>query len=151
MQLVPITQAGTALVPLAELASVVSAVLQATAAMYGRTGYEPPWIGYLATEGGRCVGTCGFNGPPKDREVEIAYFTFAGNEGAGVATRMASALIEITRSAESVHAAVYAHTLPEESASTAILRRLRFTFVGEVIHPEDGKVWKWRLNENAEA
>jgi hypothetical protein len=38
---------------------------------------------------------------------------------------------------------VFAHTLPQENASTAILRKLRFTLKGAIEHPEDGVIWEW--------
>ena len=151
MHLVPIIETGALAEYPAELAATISAVLQATTQMYCRKGYEPPWIGYLAIENGACVGTCGFNGPQRSNEVEIAYFTFPGNEGMGVATRMASALLAIAQKARPDPPSVLAHTLPEENASTSILRKLGFSLEGEVIHPEDGNIWQWRFIENVEA
>ena len=56
------------------------------------TEIVPPWIGYLAIDGDTCIGSCGFNGPASEGVAEIAYFTFHGHEGRGVATRMAQAL-----------------------------------------------------------
>jgi hypothetical protein len=41
---------------------------------------------------------------------------------------------------------VFAQTLPEENASTAILKKLGFTLVGSVQHPDDGTVWEWELH-----
>jgi [ribosomal protein S5]-alanine N-acetyltransferase len=46
---------------------------------------------------------------------------------------------------------VAAQTLPEENASTSVLKKLRFRIVGTVEHPEDGLVWEWQLNDAAEA
>lgn len=42
---------------------------------------------------------------------------------------------------------VFAQTLPEEDASTAILRKLGFTLVGLVNQPEDGPVWEWECHK----
>jgi RimJ/RimL family protein N-acetyltransferase len=39
---------------------------------------------------------------------------------------------------------LYAHTLAEQNASTAILRNLGFEFVGTLDHPEEGVIWEWR-------
>lgn len=117
-------------------------VLSATLDLYQRRGYQPPWIGYVALEGQQIVGTCGFAAPPQGGEAEIAYYTFPSHEGRGVATRMAQALIERVRP----HAGgirLIAHTLPAEGASTTILRKLGFEFLGAIEHPEDGIVWKW--------
>lgn len=117
-------------------------MVQAMQALYQRKGFVPPWIGYLAQERGRIVGSCAFAAPAADGEAEIAYVTFAGFEGKGVATRMAQALMADARQSSSV--AFIAHTLPEEGPSTTILRRLGFICLGVVNHPEDGPVWKWR-------
>ncbi len=148
MKLVPIEENGQ--VPLAaeDPSAAVPMVLEQTAALYRRCGFQPPWVGYLAMEGATWVGTCAFTGPPMNAEVEIAYFTFPGQEGRGVATRMASALIEATTAAaHDQQLAFIAHTLPQEGASTRILRRLGFRLLGIVEHPEDGSVWKWRKDE----
>jgi [ribosomal protein S5]-alanine N-acetyltransferase len=40
---------------------------------------------------------------------------------------------------------VAAQTLPEESASTSVLKKLGFRLVGQVEHPEDMPVWEWQL------
>jgi RimJ/RimL family protein N-acetyltransferase len=118
--------------------------------LYRAVGYEPPWIGYLAVENGVCVGTCGFKSPPQNDRTEIAYFTFPGHESQGVATRMASELTRLARS-EMPAVIVAAQTLPEENASTSVLKKLRFSLVGTVEHPEDGAVWEWQLRDTSEA
>ena len=41
-------------------------------------------------------------------------------------------------------ALVLAHTLPEESPSTGVLRRSGFTMTGEVVDGDD-VVWRWEL------
>jgi RimJ/RimL family protein N-acetyltransferase len=46
---------------------------------------------------------------------------------------------------------VAAQTLPEENASTAILKKLRFRFAGVLEHPEDGQVWEWQLSNTSGA
>ena len=128
--------------PLPDLPDGIAAVLEGTAAMYRETGFVPPWTGYVALEDGRCVGTCAFKGPPSDGRVEIAYFTFAGHEGRGVATRMAGALLRIAAATEPA-ATVVAQTLPAENASTAVLRKLGFALAGSFESDEDGTVWVW--------
>jgi hypothetical protein len=61
---------------------------------------------------------------------------------------MAAELLDLARSQAEGVVAFVAHTLPRESASTAILRRLGFRLLeGEFAHPEDGTVWKWRSLE----
>ena len=71
-----------------------------------------------------CTGPGGFGGgfkePPQNGRVQIACCT-------------APALV------------IAAQTLPEENASTSILRKPGFRLDGEVIHPEDGRIREWRL------
>lgn len=144
MKLVPIDVDGRVALTAKDPSMSVPMVLEQTAALYRRRGFQPPWLGYLALEDSTWLGTCAFTGPPEHGEVEIAYFTFPGQEGRGVATRMASALVKATTAAAAAGQLVLiAHTLPEESASTCILRRLGFRLLGTVEHPEDGSVWKW--------
>jgi GNAT superfamily N-acetyltransferase len=89
------------------------------------------------------VGTCGFKAPPDDDGVvEIAYFTFPDFEGRGCGSAMAIGLVERARRAVGVRR-LRAHTLPERNASTRILEKAGFDFLGEVIDPEDGPVWRW--------
>ena len=39
---------------------------------------------------------------------------------------------------------VVAQTLREENASMRICRRLGFACDGEIVDPEDGRVWRWK-------
>ena len=91
------------------------------------------------------MGACGFKSSPVAGRVEIAYGTFPGHEGRGFATTMARELVQISRQ-EDTSLTVTAQTLPEENASTSILKKLGFTLVGPVEHPEDGTVWEWELH-----
>jgi RimJ/RimL family protein N-acetyltransferase len=109
---------------------------------YDRVGAVAPWRGYLAVDGQRAIGSCGFKGNPVDGVVEIAYYTFPPYEGRGFGTLMAAALVRLALESDpSVQ--VIAHTLPEPNASTRILAKNGFRFAGEVIDPEDGRVWRW--------
>ena len=81
-----------------------------------------PWLhGFkmIHRETGATVGSAGFKAPP-DAEgcVEI--------ESDQVRT-------------------VRAHTLPKPSASTRVLTTCGFQYVGEVMDPEDGLVWRWEV------
>jgi len=125
--------------PLPEL---VRSTCESILAMYKRSGFLPPWIAYLAEANGQIVGTCAFKSPPQANQVEIAYFTFPGYEGQGIATQMARRLIEIARDADET-VVLTAQTLPEENASTTILRKLNFERVGMAIDPDAGQVWAW--------
>ena len=148
MQLHPMAQDGTVDLAGAEPNAVLKDVVDATVALYGRVGFVPPWIGYVAVDAGRAVGSCGFAAPPATDEAEIAYFTFPGNEGRGVATRMATALIALSLDAARIQRVEFvAHTLPVESPSTSILAKLGFKWLGAIQHPEDGEVWKWKRHD----
>ena len=142
MHLIPIPRDGSVGLSGVTLPEVAMSVIAPTVQMYARGGYVEPWVGYLAIEGGNCVGACGFTSPPAGGVVEIAYFTYPDFEKRGVATRMAQRLISIAQECDpSVR--IIAHTLTEENASTRVLRKLGFVFIGAVDHPEDGKIWEW--------
>ncbi|MBV7544647.1 GNAT family N-acetyltransferase [Acidovorax sp. sic0104] len=124
----------------------LSEIVIATQTLYKRKGFVPPWIGYLAVENARYVGTCAFTSPPYAGEVEIAYYTFPGCENNGIATSMAGELLKIARNQTS-KIIIIAHTLPQDGASSAVLRKHGFELTGEIEHPEDGPVWKWILRK----
>jgi RimJ/RimL family protein N-acetyltransferase len=62
-------------------------------------------------------------------------------EGKGYATEAAAALVAYAF--DQGVKLVRAHTMPEPNASTHVLRKNGFRFVGDVIDPEDGPVWRW--------
>jgi [ribosomal protein S5]-alanine N-acetyltransferase len=104
-----------------------------------------PWGAYLGVDNLSllAIGTCAFKAAPsEDGTVEIAYFTFPLFEGSGYATAMAKALIELAQAQTSARC-VIAHTLPAASASTRVLEKAGMRFVGAVVDPEDGNVWRW--------
>lgn len=119
-------------------------VLEGTANLYEASGFTPPWVGYLADRDGDVVGACAFKSPPLDGRVEISYFSFPEHEGRGIGAEMARQLVQLARQADPT-VAVIAQTLPQESASTKILRKLGFGFEAEIHHPEDGRLWQWLL------
>lgn len=132
-------------------AEIVQRVACQTRALMSRRGGASEWFGYLAldTAADLVVGTCSFKGPPNQvGEVEIAYFTFPGFQGCGWGGAMAKELVRIAFSYPEV-SSVVAHTLPEEGASTRILRAVGMEFLGEVANEEDGIVWRWRLAREA--
>jgi RimJ/RimL family protein N-acetyltransferase len=91
------------------------------------------------------IGSGGFKGPPDaDGMVEIAYGIVPEHEGRGYATEVARALVGYAYESDSVKL-VRAHTLPTPNASTKVLTKCGFGFVGEVIEPDDGLVWRWHL------
>ncbi len=108
---------------------------------------ELRWEGYFVVDEDTrgVVGSCAFKGPPTDEGVvEIAYFTYPGFEGRGYATEMARKLVELAGGSADVRR-VIAHTLQETNASTRVLQKVGMTFVGEVMDPEDGPVWRWQV------
>lgn len=89
------------------------------------------------------VGVCSFKGPPVEGKVEIAYYTFPGHEGRGIATAMAKFLLERARALQEVKF-ITAHTLRERNASVRILEKIGMRFVCE--ETEDGEpVWLWQI------
>ena len=144
MILVAITAEGAPAMPVGEISEIAAEVMAATANMYRTSGFEPPWIGYLAVRDDRVVGTCAFKCAPVDDCVEIAYFTFPEFEGCGNATAMATELIAIAR-ATRPDLLITSQTRAERNASNAILGKLGFTFAGPLLHPEDGEIWEWHL------
>ena len=109
---------------------------------YKVIGYEPPWVGYFVQLNEKWVGTCAFKGAPKNHSVEVAYYTFEPFEGQGIGTEMCRQLVQLAKTTNP-EVRVTARTLPEENASTSILRKNGFRFLGAVDDPEDGTVWEW--------
>lgn len=105
----------------------------------------PPWCGYIAWQDRTALGFGGFVGQPgKTGEIEIGYLTFPAHEGRGVATAVAAQMIAIAR-AQGLRG-VIAHTLPQENASTAVLLHNGFARDGLAQDPDEGVVWRWRLD-----
>ena len=118
----------------------------ATAAMLVAHPVSMPWGKYLALDGvsRRVVGYCAFKGgPDKAGAAELAYFTFAGEEGRGIASAMAAGLVQLAMSAQPAAVLLRAHTLPARSASCRVLEKAGFQYIGPVIDPDDGPVWRW--------
>jgi ribosomal-protein-alanine N-acetyltransferase len=109
-------------------------------------------MAYLAREDARgtapFVGVCSFKSSPQDGAVEIAYVTFPEHEGRGVGAQMAATLVEIARR-EPGWRELMAHTQPQANPSTRILERLGFARAGTIEDPEDGPVWRWRLERGS--
>jgi len=132
------------------LSDMAAAVCHETAGLYAVTGFEPPWVGYLAILDDAIVGTCAFNtttftDPAANGIAEIAYFTFPDHENQGIATAMARRLIDTAKAAVPAMGFV-AQTETEFNSSTRVLEKLGFRFAGAVEHDELGTVWEWRLD-----
>jgi RimJ/RimL family protein N-acetyltransferase len=115
-------------------------------------GAPNPWAygyGVIDRASNSVVGTAGFKGPPNaDGVVEIAYGIAPSHEGRGYATEVAGALVDFAFSTDAVRV-VRAHTLPSANASTRVLTKCGFAFLGEVEDPEDGRVWRWERPKDA--
>jgi ribosomal-protein-alanine N-acetyltransferase len=129
---------------LGQVPPAIQAICAANAALYRKTGFFPPWIGYLAVLDKLIVGGGGFVGPPQQNRAELAYFTLQEHEGRGLATRTAAALVSLARQA-TPGIELFAKTLPERNASTTILSRLGFHQIGTVADDEIGEAWAWLL------
>ena len=116
--------------------------LEATIAFMKTVHAVPPWISYLAKQNGEFVGICSFKGISQNNRVEIAYFTFPDHEHNGYGTEMCKSLIEIARASHPTMT-ITACTLPEENASTRILRKNGFVFTKMSIDDEAGEVFEW--------
>ena len=113
-----------------------------------------PWkdgFGVLHVAENILIGFCSFTGPPTAEEmVEIAYGIAPAYQGRGYATEAAQALIAYALTSGLVRT-IQAHTLPRHNASTRVLQKCDFTLLGEVMHPEDGAVWRWELEKKVES
>ncbi len=107
-----------------------------------------PWATYLAVlDDNRIAGLCSLKTEPDELGwVEISYGTLPAHQGQGVAKAMAAGLVAI---AEDNGARAFAHTRPEENASTRVLLANGFIRVSEIIDPEDGLVWRWERGRKA--
>ena len=147
MELIAIDRSGE---PEDELAldAFARGACAATARNYARTGFEPPWIGYLAVEDGAIVGACTFRAPPAGGRVEIGYHTSPVHEGKGIASRMAKMLVALARETDP-SLALFARTKAPDNASTKVLQRAGFAAVGPRPDAEDGVAWEWELEPPA--
>jgi RimJ/RimL family protein N-acetyltransferase len=103
-----------------------------------------PWIHGFAVidkETDLVVGGVGFKGPPVEGAVEIAYGIAPSFQNRGLASEAAEAGVAFAKGQGVCR--VIAHTLPERNASTHVLTKCAFVFVGPVNDPEDGLVWRW--------
>lgn len=131
-----------------EIEDFLLPMLRQSLDFHRRIGSVPPWQSYLAVESPTklLVGICSFKGNPTEAgEVEISYGTVPGFEGRGCATGMARGLMEIAFRSPAIRR-VIAYTMPERNASGRVLQKVGMVNVGEVMDPEDGKIWRWEIN-----
>jgi [ribosomal protein S5]-alanine N-acetyltransferase len=109
---------------------------------YPQIGFNPPWVGYFVIKDHQVVGTGAFVGQPKEGRVEIAYYTFKAFEGQGIASFTCKELVAIAMSADP-SLIITAKTQPEHNASTTILQKNGFEYLGVVQDHEIGDAWLW--------
>lgn len=150
IELIQINPQGRPVRAVGKLDDIAQQVCTATAALYAAAGFVPPWVGYLAWRDDHVVGGCAFKSAPVDGKVEIGYFTFPDWEGQGIGTLMVRQLLDIAHTAQP-QLTVIAQTGNEEGASSAILRKLGFTFARAFEHIDDGEIWEWQWVGGAQA
>ena len=122
----------------------LAATCRANAAHFRKVGYVPPWTAYLLSRAGEYLAGGAFVAPPADGRVEIAYFTLPAHEGQGFGRITATLLVDRARRTDPT-LTLWAKTLPEDDASTAILRSLDFRHAGSTTDHEIGEAWEWVL------
>jgi RimJ/RimL family protein N-acetyltransferase len=108
-----------------------------------RSGMPPAWFSYLIVDAAEnlVVGMGGFTGPPSDGAVEVGYSVAPAHRGRGHATEAVRLWLDLA--ARNGVSLVRAHTLAEESASTAVLTKLGFERVAQIDGGEEGPLWRW--------
>jgi RimJ/RimL family protein N-acetyltransferase len=146
LTLVPLTKAETLAMIEAMSPEERAEVSPAWLAQLNASATQDPWTHGFSIELRECgavIGKAAFKGPPTaDGVVEIAYGVDPDHQGKGYATEAAGALTAFALASGQVRT-VCAHTLPEPNASTRVLTKCGFSFIGETIDPEDGLVWRW--------
>ena len=107
------------------------------------------WWTYLPVlkDANMLIGSCGYKGEPDEEGmVELGYEVAEAYRNQGYATEITTLLIEQAFGVEGV-TKIVAHTLAEENASTRVLNKCDFKWVGELENDEDGTIWKWELNK----
>ena len=133
-----------------EMSADVKAHLSADwLALFSTATIADPWVhGFVVRQrsSGTVVGQGGFKGPPRDGAVEIAYGTEPEHRGRGYATETAAALVDYAFTCADVRL-ITAHTLPDNAASKRVLMKSGFEYVGDVVDPEDGLVWRFEKHK----
>ena len=111
---------------------------------------EDPWGTHLFfDDDGALVGFGGFKGEPCNGEVELGYAVAPARRDRGIATSVVEQLV--ARACTAGVQVVTAHTLAEENASTAVLRKCGFARTAQ-LRESDGDVWRWeRANAACES
>ncbi len=108
------------------------------------SGGSPEWGPHLVfDEDGALVGNAGWKGEPVNGVAELGYSVAPARRGRGTATAVVLELSD--RGRASGLAETIAHTSAEQSPSTSVLARCGFTKVDELVDPDDGPVWRWKI------
>lgn len=108
-------------------------------------GADPWWWGFAVVHRAArlVIGNASYKGPPDaDGAVEIAYAIVPAYRGQGHATTAAGMLVDYAVADPRVRR-LRAHTLPARNASTRVLEKNGFRLCGEVVDPDDGRIWRW--------
>lgn len=124
-------------------------IITMTIDFYGRVGYHPPWIGYVAMDGENIVGSAGFKGKPVNGKIEIAYGTAEQFRNKGVGTEICRLMTNLASTSDP-DVVITARTLEENNASRKILIKNGFKLLGKVIDVEDGEVLEWQYERNTD-
>ena len=98
---------------------------------------------FFDDQDGALVGFGGWKDEPRAGKVELGYAVAPARQGRGIATDVVRELLR--RAREAGVDMVIAHTLPAESASTAVLRKCGFARVADSADPNEGTVWRWEV------
>jgi RimJ/RimL family protein N-acetyltransferase len=98
----------------------------------------------LVLANGTNVGVGSFKGPPVAGMVEIAYAVLPEHQRRGYATEASRLMVAFAFQSPEVRV-VRAHTLPDGVASQGVLAKSGFSYVGEVVEPEDGLVRRYEI------
>ncbi|MBR9920462.1 MAG: GNAT family N-acetyltransferase [Bacteroidetes bacterium] len=95
------------------------------------------------------VGSCGYKGKPDETgAIEIGYEVSKGFRGRGIATQIATKLVERAWGFAAVKT-ILAHTLAEKNASCRVLEKCGFSRVDELDDPMAGMVWRWKISRES--
>jgi ribosomal-protein-alanine N-acetyltransferase len=111
---------------------------------------EKNWWTYfpIHKQDNKLIGSGGYKGKPtSDGTVELGYEIASGYRNRGLATEMATGLIENALRDERVKS-IIAHTLGQDNPSTKVLQKCGFKKVEEINHLVDGLIWKWELKRH---
>ncbi len=120
-------------------------VFEKMQAMYARSGFTEPWIGYYAEVNGQIVGSCGFKNGIKNGKVEISYFTFPAYERKGYAKTMCRMLTKLAMTTDK-NIVITAQTLPAKNISHRILESNNYRRSRILFDAEHGEVWEWEYD-----